>query len=97
MELGFTLILKIHAILSASFEHALKLGIISRNPAKLTMPPQKPVKEMKFLDESQVSQLLIAAQGIGWRDYYNWPWQQDFVRWSFWACSGLIWTGSSAH
>jgi len=27
------------------------------------MPPQKPAVEMKILDESQVSQLLIAARG----------------------------------
>lgn len=62
-EVGVYTILKIHSILSAALEYALRLSVVSRNPATLAMPPQKPAMEMKILDEGQVSQLLITARG----------------------------------
>ena len=37
--------------------------MIARNPASYTQPPKKPVTEMEILNESQVSQLLVAAKG----------------------------------
>ena len=60
---GIYTILKIHSILSSALSQAVKMGVIVRNPVSLTMPPKEPSEEMKILDESQVSQLQIAAAG----------------------------------
>jgi len=61
---GTYTVLKIHTLLHSALGHALKTGMIARNPVGLTMPPKEPSKEMKTLDESGVSQLLIAAKPI---------------------------------
>jgi integrase len=53
----------LHSILHRALEQAVKMGIIGRNPTDATNPPRPSEKEMKFLDESQVSQLLLAAKG----------------------------------
>jgi integrase len=41
----------------------LKLGLVSWNPTEATTPPRPIQKEMKFYDEAQASQLLLAARG----------------------------------
>ncbi len=53
----------LHSILHKALEQAVKMGIIGRNPTDATNPPRPSEKEMKFLDESQVSQLLLTAKG----------------------------------
>ena len=60
---GTYTVLKIHTLLHSALAHAVKTGVIGRNPAGLTMPPKEPSKEMKILDESQVSQMLVEARG----------------------------------
>ena len=52
-----------HSVLHRSMVHAVKLGLIGRNPASATMPPKPRFKEMKIFDESQVSRMLVAAIG----------------------------------
>ncbi len=51
-----------HAVIHRALELAVKLGIISRNPDDATSPPRPKQKEMQFLDQSQVQQLLITAR-----------------------------------
>jgi integrase len=58
-----------HAVLHRALVHAVKLGILPRNPAEATMPPKPKRKEMKFLDENQALQLLIAAKESNDRFY----------------------------
>ncbi len=58
---GFT-IRKIHAVLHSALSHAMKMNMIGHNPASAVIKPQKPAREMAILDESQVSQMLIAAR-----------------------------------
>jgi integrase len=53
----------LHSILHKALKQAVKMGTIGRNPTDATTPPRPVEKEMKFLDESQVSQLLLAAKG----------------------------------
>jgi len=53
----------IHAILHRALSQAVKLEILGRNPVDATTPPKVETKEMKFYDESQVSQFLLAARG----------------------------------
>lgn len=52
-----------HLILHKSLNHALKLGIIPRNPTETTYRPKTVSKEMKFYDESQVARLLLSVRG----------------------------------
>jgi integrase len=53
----------IHVVLHKALEHALKLGLISRNPTNAVTPPKYQPEEMKFYDEVQVNQFLLAARG----------------------------------
>lgn len=52
----------IHVVLHRSLEHAVKLGMIGRNPTNAVTPPRYQPDEMKFFDENQVSQLMLAAR-----------------------------------
>lgn len=51
-----------HSVLHRALVHAVKLGLLERNPADATVPPKPKAGEMKILDESQVSQFLITAK-----------------------------------
>jgi integrase len=62
-EVGIHTVIKIHAMLHGAIEQAVKVGLINRNVIDAAIPPREPATEMKILDESQVSQLLIAARG----------------------------------
>ena len=62
-DVGIHTVIKIHIMLHSALGHALKTGLVNRNPADAAVPPKAPTKEMQFLDSSQVSQLLIAARG----------------------------------
>jgi integrase len=61
--LGPRMVEIIHSVLHGCLEHALKLGLISRNPTNATTPPRAESAEMRFYDEAQVSQFLSASQG----------------------------------
>jgi integrase len=63
---GIWTVIKIHTMLHSALTQAVKLGIISRNPASNTMPPKEPTSEMRILDENQVSLMLIAAKDTRW-------------------------------
>lgn len=60
---------RVHKVLHASFEYALKLKMIPSNPASSTTPPIPKQKEMSFLDEGQVQTLLLNAESFGDRYY----------------------------
>jgi integrase len=53
----------LHTTLHRSLQQAVKLGTIGRNPTDATTPPRPEEKEMRFLDEDQVSKFLLAARG----------------------------------
>lgn len=55
----------VHSVLHRALVHAVKLGLIPRNPDDATMPPKPKRKEMQFYDENQVQQLLITAKTTG--------------------------------
>jgi len=61
-ERGLRTVQLVHSVLHRALVHAVKLGLISRNPDDATTPPKPKLKEMQFLDENQVQQLLITAQ-----------------------------------
>jgi integrase len=62
-QIGVYTIRKVHVTLHSALQQAVKTGLLGRNPASFAQPPKAPAAEMDILNESQVSQLLIAAQG----------------------------------
>ena len=62
-KVGEYTINKIHTMLHGALEQAVKIGLASRNAADAAIPPRPHSKEMQFLDENQVSQMLLAARG----------------------------------
>ncbi|MCL4561925.1 MAG: site-specific integrase [Chloroflexi bacterium] len=66
-----TTIRRVHAVLHRAFERAVKLGILFRNPAHGATLPRVPQKEMQILDESQVSQFLVAAKASRYEALYH--------------------------
>lgn len=69
--IGIPTIQKIHTVLHSAFSHAVKTGLLTRNPASPAMPPKSPPREMKIYDENQVSQMLLAARGHRWEALYH--------------------------
>ena len=51
-----------HSIIHTSLNHAVKLGLIGRNPDNATKPPKPSIKEIKVLDETEVQRLIITAK-----------------------------------
>ena len=58
-----------HKIIQVAFNHAVKMGVLGRNPCKGTTPPKPKQREMKFLDEDQVKILLETAKAMGTKQY----------------------------
>ncbi len=54
-----------HKTLRVALNHAIKLGLITRNPCSGTTPPKPKHTEMKFYDDNQVRKLLDTAVAIG--------------------------------
>jgi len=61
--IGTRTITYIHSTLHRALVKAVKLGLLTRNPADATTPLKYTHKEMTVLSESQVTQFLIAARG----------------------------------
>ncbi len=56
-------VILIHAVLRRALNHALRLGMIGRNPALAVIRPKSRRKEMKTLSDSQVRTFLSYAEG----------------------------------
>jgi len=61
-DFGLRTVQLVHSVIHRALVHAVKLGSIPRNPDDATTPPKPKAKEMRFLDENQVQQLLITAR-----------------------------------
>jgi integrase len=70
-NIGVYAVLKVHDVLQSALTQAVRMGIISRNPATFAIRPKRPSKEMKIYDESQVSRMLVAAKDHRWEALYN--------------------------
>ena len=62
-NVGTYTIIKIHIKLHSALEQSVKVGLSTRNATNGAMPPKPPTKEMDILEESQVSQMLVASRG----------------------------------
>ena len=60
-----------HSVLHRALEKALGYGLILRNPAHGAALPRSTQTEMSVLDESQVSQFLVAAHGSSYEALYH--------------------------
>lgn len=58
-----------HKTLRVALNHALKLGLIGRNPCSGVTPPKPEQTEMKFYDDRQVKHFLKTAREVGDRFY----------------------------
>jgi integrase len=70
-EVGTYTVIKVHTVLHSALQQATRTGMISRNPASYAQPPKEPATEMAVFNESQVSQLLVAANGHRWEGLYH--------------------------
>ncbi len=51
----------IHSVLHSALEHALRTGLITKNPSHGAILPRKKYREMKIFNEEQVNSFLITA------------------------------------
>jgi len=70
-KVGTYTVIKVHTVLHSALQQATRTGMINRNPASYVKPPREPANEMAILNESQVSQLLVAANGHRWEALYH--------------------------
>jgi len=56
-------VLHIHRTLSQALGHAVRLGVLIKNPAQQVKAPRPPVREIKILDKSEIATLISAAKG----------------------------------
>lgn len=61
----------IHSVLHSALEHALRTGLITKNPSYGAILPRKKYREMKIFNEEQVSTFLIAANTSRFRLLYK--------------------------
>ena len=61
---GLRTIEYVHAIFRGCLNHAVRLNILSKNPALATNPPKPDPEEIIVLDEDQIQNFILAAQAL---------------------------------
>jgi len=56
-------VLHVHRTLSQALGHAVRLGLLFKNPAQQVKAPRPPAREIKILGKDEIGTLLGAAQG----------------------------------
>ena len=57
--------LHVHRTLSQALGHAVRLGVLFKNPARQVKPPRPPSREIKILGKNEITTLLNAAKAVG--------------------------------
>ena len=57
--------LHIHRVLSQALSHAVRLGVLFKNPARQVKPPRPSSREIKILDKNEITTLIHAAKRVG--------------------------------
>ena len=57
--------LHVHRALSQALGHAVRLGVLFKNPARQVKPPRPPSREIKILDKNEMTTLINAAKRVG--------------------------------
>ena len=55
----------IHRTLSQALSHAVRLGVLSKNPAQQVRPPRPPSREIKILAKGEIAIVINAARIVG--------------------------------
>jgi integrase len=58
-------VLHVHRVLSQALGHAVRLGVLFKNPARQVKPPRPPSREIKILDKNEIASLINAAKEAG--------------------------------
>jgi integrase len=58
-------VLHIHRTLSQALDHAVRIGVLFKNPARQVKPPRPPSREIKILDKSEIATVIEAAKSVG--------------------------------
>jgi integrase len=53
----------IHRTLSQALSHAVRLGVLFKNPARQVKPPRPPSREIKILNKDEIRTVIAAAMG----------------------------------
>jgi integrase len=56
-------VLHVHRTLSQALNHAVRIGVLYRNPAQQVRPPRPPRREIKILSKEEIGIVLQAALG----------------------------------
>jgi integrase len=56
-------VLHVHRTLSQALDHAVRLGVLFKNPARQVKPPRPPSREIKILDKGEIGTLIDATKG----------------------------------
>src|SRR6516164_5058387 len=56
-------VLHVHRTLSQALSHAVRLGVLPKNPAALVKPPRPERREIKILTKDEIGVMLRAAEG----------------------------------
>jgi integrase len=60
-----------HRVFSEALKHAVKWGLLTRNPADAITPPRAEQKELEMWDVETTQQFLEAVTGHRFRDFYH--------------------------
>lgn len=55
----------VHRTLSQALSHAVRLGVLFKNPAKQVRPPRPPSREIRILEKGEITTLINAAKEVG--------------------------------
>lgn len=58
-------VLHIHRSLSQALDHAVRLGVLFKNPARQVKPPRPPSREIKILEKTEITTVIEAAKLVG--------------------------------
>jgi integrase len=56
-------VLHVHRTLSQALSHAVRIGLLYRNPAQQVRPPRPPQREIRILSKNEIGVVLDAARG----------------------------------
>ncbi|HUZ34140.1 MAG TPA: site-specific integrase [Xanthobacteraceae bacterium] len=57
--------LHVHRVLSQALGHAVRLGVLFKNPARQVKPPRPSSREIKILDKNEIAGLIKEAKKVG--------------------------------
>jgi integrase len=58
-------VLHVHRALSQALGHAVRLGVLFRNPAQQVKPPRPPSREIVILEKAEIASVINASKGVG--------------------------------